>query len=111
MSEDGPKERSDASRLAVMSAAGTLVLLVALALIAGRALVTAPPGRPEAPALGREGLFQAGPSSRPDIVAVREEMEREVHDRLETYGWVDRKGGVVRIPIERAMEIMAQRKS
>lgn len=28
---------------------------------------------------------------------------------LETYGWVDEKAGVVRIPIERAMELIAQR--
>jgi hypothetical protein len=28
---------------------------------------------------------------------------------LATYGWVDQKGGVVRIPIERAMDLIAQR--
>lgn len=28
---------------------------------------------------------------------------------LETYGWVDRDAGVVRIPIERALELTAQR--
>jgi hypothetical protein len=28
---------------------------------------------------------------------------------LDSYGWVDQKGGVVRIPIERAMELIAQR--
>jgi hypothetical protein len=28
---------------------------------------------------------------------------------LNTYGWVDRKAGVVRIPIERAMDLVAQR--
>jgi hypothetical protein len=29
--------------------------------------------------------------------------------QLNSYGWVDEKSGVVRIPIERAMELMAQR--
>jgi hypothetical protein len=29
-------------------------------------------------------------------------------ETLSTYGWVDRKAGVVRIPIERAMEIVAR---
>jgi hypothetical protein len=29
--------------------------------------------------------------------------------RLNSYGWVDEKAGVVRIPIERAMELIAQR--
>jgi hypothetical protein len=31
------------------------------------------------------------------------------NDTLATYGWVDEKTGVVRIPIDRAMEIVAQR--
>lgn len=30
-------------------------------------------------------------------------------DQLATYGWVDEKAGVVHIPIERAMELIAQR--
>lgn len=29
-------------------------------------------------------------------------------DTLDSYGWVDQKAGVVRIPIERAMQIVAQ---
>jgi hypothetical protein len=29
--------------------------------------------------------------------------------RLETYGWVDKPTGTVRIPIERAMDLMAER--
>jgi len=28
---------------------------------------------------------------------------------LNTYGWVDQKAGVVRIPIERAMQLIAER--
>ena len=28
---------------------------------------------------------------------------------LDTYAWVDREGGVVRIPIERAMELTVSR--
>ena len=31
--------------------------------------------------------------------------------RLTTYGWVDKRSGVVRIPIARAMELMAERES
>jgi hypothetical protein len=30
-------------------------------------------------------------------------------DALSTYGWVDQKAGTVRIPIDRAMELLAQR--
>jgi hypothetical protein len=30
-------------------------------------------------------------------------------EQLETYGWVDKEGGVVRIPIERAMDLVLER--
>ena len=29
-------------------------------------------------------------------------------EQLETYGWVDKEGGVVRIPIERAMDLVLE---
>lgn len=38
-----------------------------------------------------------------DQVRLKEE------EMLATYGWVDQKAGVVRIPIERAMDLIAQR--
>jgi hypothetical protein len=41
----------------------------------------------------------------PDLAAVR---QREA-DRLNTYRWLDRETGIVRIPIERAMELTVQR--
>jgi hypothetical protein len=40
-----------------------------------------------------------------DLYMLREEEAK----RLQSYGWVDKDGGVARIPIERAMEIMMQR--
>jgi hypothetical protein len=42
---------------------------------------------------------------RREINGFREQEEQT----LNTYGWVDQKGGVVRIPIERAMQLTAQR--
>jgi len=40
-----------------------------------------------------------------DLAAMRTREEAELH----SYGWVDRQAGVVRLPIDRAMELMAQR--
>ena len=40
-----------------------------------------------------------------DLEALRAREERE----LSTYGWVDRSRGTVRIPIERAMKLVAER--
>ena len=37
------------------------------------------------------------------------EMLRREQAVLDSYGWVDRSRGIVRIPIERAMELIAQR--
>jgi hypothetical protein len=39
-----------------------------------------------------------------DLVTVRKEEE----ELLDTYGWVDKERGIVRIPIARAMELVAK---
>jgi hypothetical protein len=40
-----------------------------------------------------------------DLAALRTREDTE----LNTYGWIDRKTGVVRLPIERAMDLVAQK--
>ena len=40
-----------------------------------------------------------------DIYMLREDAAK----KLQSYGWVDQGGGVVRIPVDRAMEVMLQR--
>jgi hypothetical protein len=37
------------------------------------------------------------------------EYQRTIRDQLDTYGWIDRPQGVVHIPIERAIELTAER--
>jgi hypothetical protein len=44
-------------------------------------------------------------SPRADMDAFRAREEAELH----SYGWIDRTGGVVRLPIERAMDLIVQR--
>ena len=44
-----------------------------------------------------------------DPVATRRAYETEEARLLSTYGWVDRPGGIARIPIEAAMELIAAR--
>lgn len=94
----------------VLAAAGVVLAAIAIALgsafallhVAGgkRPQVTAPlPGMAQGPA--------SGPALQPDpvrdIAAYRAEKERQ----LTTYGWVDREHGIVRIPITRAMDLVA----
>ena len=42
---------------------------------------------------------------RIDLRAIRAEENKQ----LDSYGWIDREHGVVRIPVARAMDILAQR--
>src|SRR5437763_3981031 len=52
----------------------------------------------------------AGPRLEPaparDIAAFKAEKAR----KLDRYGWIDRGRGIVQIPIERAMELMVERR-
>ena len=41
------------------------------------------------------------------VLELRELQKRE-ETRLTTYGWIDRQSGIVHVPIERAMEIVAE---
>lgn len=61
--------------------------------------------------MAQNGRDQFPPEPR---IEEHPEMElkrlREREDRLlSTYGWTDRKAGIVRIPIDRAMELQLQR--
>ena len=52
--------------------------------------------------LSPEPRLQETPALDLELFRAREEKE------LSTYGWIDRPNGVVRIPIERAMELVAR---
>jgi hypothetical protein len=51
------------------------------------------------------------PEPRLQVDEVRDlgRLQRQEESNLTSYGWVDRKAGVARIPIEEAMQIVAQR--
>lgn len=49
------------------------------------------------------------PNLQKDPAADFEALQHESGEILSTYGWVDRPAGVVRIPIERAMELALER--
>ncbi|MEM8883272.1 MAG: hypothetical protein AAGD14_04320 [Planctomycetota bacterium] len=49
-------------------------------------------------------------AARPDHATIREELDNAANRRLMTFGWVDREKGIVRIPIEDAIEkVLAER--
>ncbi len=49
------------------------------------------------------------PQLESDPYALRRESETAARKRLGNYAWVDREEGIARIPIERAMQLVAQR--
>ncbi|MCW5893586.1 MAG: hypothetical protein KIT14_23975 [bacterium] len=98
------------------AAAGVVVLVVVsfalmwgmLKLLVWREDVMSPPASPLAQSYARreppEPRLQIDPIG--DLAALR---AREVA-QLAGYGWVDRQAGVVRIPIDRAMELLVARR-
>lgn len=57
------------------------------------------------------GARQLPPQPRLQIVPAEalKEMQQANEARLHSYAWIDRQSGLVRIPIERAMEVLAER--
>jgi hypothetical protein len=108
-------EKTDADARPVLRA--VVVLVVTTSLVAAglvyltRGLVAGqragdPPQAPLAQAAGRlppEPRLQTHPFA--DVEALRD-SERAL---LDSYGWVDEKAGVVRLPIERAKELLLER--
>jgi hypothetical protein len=63
------------------------------------------------PALERDGARREPPQPRL-LMSPRQELERSRKAEaalLDGYAWVDRQGGIVRIPVERAIEVLAER--
>jgi hypothetical protein len=109
----GGYDRSDADpKLIVYSTLGLVVGMVIVCLIVVgifRAMQTAMPqdarisGMANPNRMPPEPRLQAHPAD--ELQALRQHED----DVLNHYGWVDQKAGVVRIPVDKAMDIMAQR--
>jgi hypothetical protein len=84
--------------------AAILVLVAAASLGSYRLLRPDRAGEtPAAPAEVPAPRLQSAPAS--DLVALR----RQKNAMLDEYRWIDRQGGVVRIPIDRAMQLLSER--
>ena len=96
--------------MAALGAIGALVLVVSLAMallldaLAARDADRLPPAAPPAAA-----PTPPQPSLEVDSGALLGELRTAEDALLDGYGWIDREQGRVRIPIERAMQIIAER--
>jgi hypothetical protein len=95
--------------IALFAAGGAVVILLAAALAfwmvqsATKRYSARQSARPPAPAATPEPRLQVQGSN--DL----REMRKAEESLLNTYGWLDREKGLVRIPVERAMELLAKK--
>jgi preprotein translocase subunit Sec61beta len=98
--------------LAIFVFALFLAVVVVLAAMAGlyRYFAAHQP-KPEVPPSPLVRAPQTPPAIQLQAVPAAEMRALRAHEErvLTSYGWVDRSTGVVRIPIDRAIELMAQR--
>lgn len=96
-------EQSDIHVRAVAGFGLTLAVVVGLVLAGVAAWL------PHSSTTADKTLTPPGPQlqahAREDLIKLRAAEDA----RLNSYGWVDRKAGLVHIPIERAMELIVQR--
>jgi hypothetical protein len=108
-------EERDVALRPIVVAAGALAVLIVLSGglmyglergLAAREAERSAPENPLAATYGRKEppapRLQANPSR--DLATLRAREE----ELLDTYGWIDRATGRVRIPVERAIELMAE---
>lgn len=101
-------ERQDASLRVIAISSGVLVALVLGSVGISAWMYWARFSDPKVyPATSRQTSFHHGPDERLGIVADYEEMKRRADERLHGYGWTDHQNGLARIPIERAMALLA----
>lgn len=111
----GHEERDiDAGRVVRIALAILGLVLFAMALawgltegLAARRRAASPPPNPVAERLGPRQ--PPAPRLQTDPRADLQALRARDAERLSTYAWVDREAGVARIPIERAMALLAAR--
>ena len=103
-------ERTDLDLRGVRNGALIIVGGIVCAMLAAWWLlrVQGPAANTPAAATVKEGA-PAGPRLQPSPQTERAAYFDEKGRLLEGYGWVDRQAGIVRIPLEEAMRLMAER--
>lgn len=99
-------EPSDANVRFVLVNVGAVALGIALSLAIAAWLYRGvdPAARPSGP----ERSFRHGAVDESGIARDWRAQDAAVRGHLENYAWADRGAGIVRIPLERAMDLMAR---
>lgn len=90
-------------------AALTVIALLAMWLTFDRLQARGAAKAIPAPPLAAERPPTPGPRLQVSPEADLEQWLAAEHEKLNSYGWVNREAGIVRIPIDRAIELIAER--
>ena len=94
--------------------AGLGLLTVTVFVVMGWLLWVLSDGRPPGQGVVTPTVPAPSMSPAPDLQVASSRDYQEIRAaeeaQLHTYGWVDRQAGIAAIPIERAMELLAQRR-
>ncbi|SRR5579862_483902 len=101
-------ETRDADAVSVALAGALVLIMTSLAALVAAGLFhyfnpTVLPSAARASTQFPEPRLQVAPEQ--DLKAMRTRDEAELH----SYGWIDRRAGIVRIPIERAMDLLLEK--
>ncbi len=111
----GHEERDASIRGAMWFAAGLIATIIVVLALMRWLFVAFPKPQGEMAAVPYvQGLTQELPPEPRLQVHAPEDLKkmREQEDSmLDSYGWIDRQNGIVRIPVRRAMELLAERSS
>lgn len=86
-----------------------LVIQVVLGFVMGRYQGAEARTQAAIPPMLAEPADFRGPHLQGNPAKERVEVQREQLDRLNSYGWVDQKAGIARIPVDRAIDLLAER--
>jgi hypothetical protein len=113
MPEEPPYEKGDVQFRGVLIFAVTLAagVLLTLFLVGGMIALLAqhPPSTMRASPTGTPTVVPPPPALQAQPWEQLHRYREEQSQSLSSYSWIDRKAGVVRIPIERAMELVIER--
>jgi hypothetical protein len=98
-------EREDAHPAVAAVLAGSLGVIVAVCILGGYLIAGHAGNRGEGlPAA--EGIFQDGANERTDIDRAWDTVRQKTGTVSDRYAWIDRRAGIVQVPIDRAIDLV-----
>jgi hypothetical protein len=99
-------ETKDAHPLMVGSIGASLALIIGLGLLGGKLIVGHGDFESEKLLRGPRETFEHGPLAASDIDRSWAEINRTLASEANGYAWIDRRAGIVRVPIGRAIDLI-----